>query len=140
MRVTISIDNNKKIIVLPFVEEDAIKIGYGQSSNENKAAVKYSNIKVLGAEPLATVSISSFFPAGRQSFAEPDSKINPMTYVCFFKDNRKQRKLMRVVITRKNGKDVFNRLMALESFEITKINRAGDYYYNLEFEQYRLVK
>ena len=39
----------------------------------------------------------------------------------FFRDNRKKRKPMRVVITRKNGKEVFNRLMALETFEITEI-------------------
>lgn len=138
MKVTISINNNKKIIVLPFVTTDMININYGQSLNENKESVKYGQIKTIGPEPLSSVSISSFFPKGRVSFGEPDAKINPMTYVCFFKDNRK--KPMRVVITRKNGKDVFNRLMALESFEITKINRAGDYYYNLEFEQYRLVK
>lgn len=140
MRVTISVDNNKTIYVLPFVTEDMVKIDYGQSSNENKDSVKFGQIKVLGAEPLASVSISSFFPSGRPGYAEADSKKVPMTYVRFFRDNRKKRKPMRVVITRKDKKEVFNRLMACESFEITKISRAGDYYYTLEFEQYRLVK
>ncbi len=140
MRVTISINNNKKIMVLPFVTTNMLKIGYGSSSNENKESVKYSAIKVLGAEPLATVSITSFFPKGRLSYAEADSKIDPMTYVRFFRDNRKKRKPMRVVITRKNGKEVFNRLMALETFEITEIDKAGNFHYDLEFEQYRMVR
>ena len=47
---------------------------------------------------------------------------------------------MSVVITRKNGKEVFNRLMALETFEITQIDKAGNFHYDLEFEQYRLVR
>lgn len=140
MRVTISINNNKTIMVLPFITEDMLKISYGPSPNENKDSVKYGSIKVLGAEPLAGVSISSFFPKGRQSFAEPDSKIDPMTYVKFFRNNRRDRKPMRVVITRKDGREVFNRMMACETFDITKISRTGDFFYDLEFEQYRLVR
>lgn len=140
MKVTISINNNKTIIVLPFVTEDAVKIGYGQSSAENKESVKYSKIKVLGAEPLATISISSFFPRGRYPFMEPEAMEDPQDYLKFFRDNRKKHKPMRIVITRKDGKEIFNRLMNCESFEISKIDRSGSYHYSLEFEQYRMVR
>lgn len=140
MKVTISVDNNKKKMVLPYVTTDMLNISYGESSNENHDSVKYGQIKAFGAEPLAQVSISSIFPNGREPWAEPDSKTDPMTYIRFFRDYRKKRKPMRVVITRKNGKEVFNRLMALETIEISKIDRAGNYHYSLEFEQYRVVK
>ena len=66
MKITIGIDNNKTIVVLPYVTTEMLTISYGDSPNENKDAVKYSQIKVMGAEPLAKVSISSVFPNGRQ--------------------------------------------------------------------------
>lgn len=140
MKVTISIDNDKTVKVLPFVSKDAMTIDYGDSPNENKDAVKYNQIKVMGAEPLAKVSISSFFPNGMTSFAEPDSDPDPLSNIKFFRDNRKKRKLMRVVITNKKGEEVFSRRMACETFKINEVSTAGDYYYNLEFEQYRLVR
>ena len=53
MKITIGIDNNKTIVVLPYVTTEMLTISYGDSPNENKDAVKYSQIKVMGAEPLA---------------------------------------------------------------------------------------
>lgn len=140
MKVTISIDNNKEIIVMPFVTEDMLNIDYGDSPNENKDSVKYSAIKVMGAEPLARISLDAFFPNGKLPFAEPGSWDTPMRYVRWFRDNRKKRKPMRIVITEKDGTSVFNRLMALETFSLDKVNKAGDYFYNMDFEQYRLVR
>lgn len=139
MKITIGIDNNKTIVVLPYVTTSMLNISYGDSPNENKDAVKYNQIKVMGAEPLARVSISSVFPNGLQHYAEPDSLADPMQYVKLFREARKNRKTMRVVITRKNGAEVFNRLCALETFEITGVNKAGDFSYSMELEQYRLV-
>ena len=54
MKMTVSIDNNKTIVVMPFITTDSLSIDYGQSSNENKDSVKYGQIKVMGAEPLAS--------------------------------------------------------------------------------------
>lgn len=139
MKITIGIDNNKTIVVLPYVTTEMLTISYGESPNENKDAVKYSQIKVMGAEPLAKVSISSVFPNGRQEYMEPDAYEDPMQYVRLFRNSRKNRKTMRVVITRNDGTEVFNRLCALETFEISGVNKNGDYSYSMEFEQYRLV-
>ena len=47
---------------------------------------------------------------------------------------------MRVVITGDNEEEIFNRLMACETFEISKVSKTGDIYYSLSFEQYRLVR
>lgn len=61
MKMTVSIDNNKTIVVMPFITVDSVTIDYGQSTNENKDSIKYGQIKALGAEPLASVSVTSFF-------------------------------------------------------------------------------
>ncbi len=39
MKMTVSIDNNKTIVVMPFITTDSLSIDYGQSSNENKDSV-----------------------------------------------------------------------------------------------------
>ena len=140
MKVTISIDNNKTIRVLPYVTEDTVKISYGGGQNQNMDSVKYGQIKALGPEPLATVSITGIFPNGKVPYGEPEAKTDPMTYIRFFRNNRRDRKLFRVVITRKDGREVFNRLMACEAFEIEPARRNGDVPYSMEFEQYRMVR
>ena len=61
-----------------------------------------------------------------------------MEYVKFFRDNRKKRKPMRVVITSKDGKEDFNRLMSCETFSWS-IDQVGNIKYSLSFEQYRKV-
>lgn len=71
---------------------------------------------------------------------EPEAWDDPMKYVVFFRNNRKKRKAMRVVITGENGQEMFNRLMACETFELSKVSRMGDIYYSMHFEQYRMVR
>ena len=140
MKMTVSIDNNKTIVVMPFVSAESVSVDYGQSSNENKDSVKYGQIKAMGAEPLASINISSFFPKGKQVFAEQDAWEDPLKYVRFFRTNRKKGKAMRVVITGNDEEEIFNRLMACETFEISKVSKTGDIFYSLSFEQYRLVR
>ena len=140
MRVIITIDNNSKIMVLPYVTSDMVKINYGQSSAQNSDSVKYGQIKTLGPEPLAMVSITGIFPKGRLPFMERDAKTEPMDYVKFFRNNRRDRKPFRVIITRRDGREVFNRLMSCESFEISPAGRNGEIPYQLELEQYRMVR
>ena len=68
MNITVSTNNNETIVNLPFAPTDGLKIDYGSSTNENVDSVKYGQIKKLGREPLATVSIDSFFPAAKMSY------------------------------------------------------------------------
>ena len=71
---------------------------------------------------------------------EKEAKTDPMKYIRFFRNNRRDRKPFRVVITRKDGRELFNRLMACETFEIEPAKKNGDVPYALEFEQYRMVR
>ena len=137
MKVTVSINNNSKIVQLPYAPSDGVSIDYGSSTTENYDSVKYGQIKALGAEPLATVSIEGTFPAYKASWHK-GTYSDPMEYVKFFRDNRKKRKPMRVVITSKDGKEDFNRLMSCETFSWS-IDQVGNIKYSLSFEQYRKV-
>lgn len=139
MKITISVDNNSSIKILPVVTVDSVTIDYGQSTNENKESTKYGNIKVLGAEPLASVSIDSFFPTKECSYLENGASIDGQGYVKWFRNNRKKRRPFRVVIT-DSDKETFNRLMALETFTINKIDQNGNIEYAMQFEQYRKVR
>ena len=137
MKITVSVDNNKKIITLPYVPAEGTEIGYGESSAQNFDSAKYGQVKALGAEPLATVTISGCFPAYKTPWHRGTYK-DPMEYVRFFRNNRRDKKPMRVVITRKNGREAFNRLMNCETFSWS-MDPAGNVNYSLSFEQYRMV-
>nr|DAM80989.1 MAG TPA: tail assembly protein [Caudoviricetes sp.] len=138
MNITVSTNNNKTIVNLPFVPTDGLTIDYGSSTNENVDSVKYGQIKKLGREPLATVSIDSFFPAVRMSY-DRGSFEDPYKYIQFFRNNRKKRKPVRLVITDKKDREIFNRLMAIETFSWTP-DKVGGFNYSLSLEQYRKVK
>lgn len=132
MRVTISIDNNKKIIRLPYVEAGKLSIDYGNSNNEVFDTLN-GQIVVMGAEPLADVSISGSFPAYKAAYNRGTYK-DPYNYIRFFRDNRK--KPMRIVVTDNHGKELFNRLMAVDSFK-WEADKVGGYDYSLRLSQFR---
>lgn len=138
MNITVSIDNNSTIVNLPFVPADGLTIDYGSSTNENVDSGKYGQIKKLGREPLASVSVDSFFPAYKMGY-DNGSFDDPYKYIQFFRNNRKKRKPVRIVITDKTDREIFNRLMAIESFSWSP-DKIGGFKYSLSFEQYRKVK
>lgn len=137
MKITVGIDNNKTIITLPYVPADGLTIDYGSSSAENHDSVKYGQVKTLGAEPLAQVTIDGTFPAYKTAWNRGTYE-DPLQYVRFFRNNRRDRKPMRIVITKNGGGEAFNRLMSCETFSWS-IDRAGNINYSLSFEQYRKV-
>lgn len=132
MRVTISIENNKKIIRLPYVEAGNLSIDYGSADNEVFDTLN-GKIVVIGSDPLANVSITGSFPAYKAAYNRGTYK-DPYNYIRFFRDNRK--KPMRVVITDNKGKELYNRLMAVEEFK-WEADKVGGYDYSLRLSQFR---
>ncbi len=137
MKITVSIDDNKTIVRLPYVPTDGLTIDYGASSAENYDNVKYGYVKTLGAEPLASVTIDGTFPAAKTAWHK-GTYGDPREYVRFFRNSRRDRKPMRVVITRQAGDEMFNRLMSCETFSWS-MDKVGNITYSLSFEQYRKV-
>lgn len=137
MKVTFSVNNNKKIVVLPFVSDDAYSIDYGSANNEELDSVAGSSIIALGSDPLARVSLSGIFPARKESWMESDMLTDPQEYVTFFRLGKKNRTIFRLVITRNDGKGVFNRLVACTSLKIDPPKTNGDIPYSMDFTEYR---
>lgn len=137
MNVILSTNNNKNIVKLPYVAADGLTIDYGSSNAENFDSAKYGQIKVLGADPLASVSISGSFLAYSTKYAK-GTYSTPFSYIKWMKDNRKNRIPMRLVITDNKKREIFNRLMNLESLSWS-VDKVGNINYSAEFEQYRKV-
>lgn len=139
MKVTLGIKDNTEIRVLPVVSEDAVKINYGASLNENKDSVKHGQFKVLGLNGLASVTCTGFFTDNDYRFIEADAKEGVADNIEWYTKLKEDRIPVQLVITRKDV-PIFSKLMALETFEISTIDRAGDATYSVAFEEYKEVK
>lgn len=138
MRITLAINNNKEIKVLPVVRVGDFTYDVN-ANNQNYDSVKYGQIKVMGKPALTTFSIESFFPSKRYPFVDKNAQITPNTYIEWLKKCVNKRKPVRVVITNKN-KTIFNELMAIETFTCESPDQQGDIAYSLSMEQYIKVK
>lgn len=135
MQIAISIDNNKDVKILP-VTPPELQIDY-PILTETRDSLKYGEILVVKTEGLATVDIKSFFPTKKGSYLQPGSTADGWDYVKWFRNNRKNRKLMRVVITNSKGREYFNRLCFCTDFQVTGIDCNGDIPYMMQFKQFR---
>ena len=136
MKVTFSTDNNKNIVVLPYVLDDTYSIDYGSSNNEELDSAVGSTIMALGGDPLASVSFTGVFPARKESWMNSEM-LDSQEYAAFFRDCKKDRTILRLVITRDNDKEVFNRLVAITSLKIDVPATNGDIPYDMELTEYR---
>lgn len=135
MQIAVGINNNKDVKILPVTPAD-MQIDY-PILTETRDSLKYGEILVVKTEGLATVDIKSFFPTKEGSYLQPGSTANGWDYVKWFRNNRKNRKLMRVVITNSKGREYFNRLCFCENFQVTGIDQNGDIQYTMQFKQFR---
>lgn len=135
MRIAISTDNNKVVKILPITPTD-IQLDY-PIITEEMDSIKYGTVLIVKKEGLATVDISSVFPTKKYPFIQPGATSDGWGYVRWFRDQRKKRKLMRVVITNKSGKEYFNRLCFCEKFSVSGVDQNGDISYSISFKQYR---
>lgn len=137
MKVTFSTENNENIVVLPYVKDDGLSIDYGSSDNEELDTVAGSKIIALGGIPLTSVSLSGEFPKQKEKWMETEALEDPQEYVDFFLNRKEERKPLRVVITRNDGKEVLNKLVACESLKIDTARTNGDIPYDMAFIEYR---
>ena len=137
MKVTFSTENNENIVVLPYVKDDGLSIDYGSANNEELDTVAGSTIIALGGNPLTSLSLSGEFPKRKEKWMETEALEDPQDYVNFFLERKDERKPFRVVITRNDGKEVLNKLVACESVKIDAPMTNGDIPYDMSFIEYR---
>lgn len=135
MQIAVSINNNKEVKILPVTPTDT-QIDY-PIITETRESLKYGETLVIKTEGLATVDIKSFFPTKEGRYLQPGSSASGWDYVRWFRNNRKKRKLMRVVITNAKGREYFNRLCFCTEFQVTGIDPNGDIQYTMQFKQFR---
>jgi len=89
-------------------------------------------INLIGNKNLATITLSSFFPAQKYSFVTSQIQ-NPYTYVNTIKKWQGLKKPVRLVITQTN----INMLCSIENFNYGEKDGSGDVYYTIELKEYR---
>lgn len=89
-------------------------------------------INLLGNKNLATITLSSFFPAQQYTFVTSQTQ-NPYTYVNMIKKWQGLKKPIRLVITQTN----INMLCSIENFSYGEKDGSGDVYYTIELKEYR---
>lgn len=101
------------------------------SLNETITVGNIGEISFLGGPTLATLNISTFFPAQKYSFAKP-TYLKPYMFVALinkFKDIGP----IRVLITETN----INNYFSIENFSYGERDCTGDVYFSLELKEYR---
>lgn len=137
MKVTFSKNKNKTIMVLPYVEDGAIEINYGESNHEIFSSFKYGTIVAKGAKPLTEISISGVFPNGKANWMEKGALSDPMKYKAFFRDALKKGTVLKVAMQR-SGKSLtmLNINCIITGFTMTAPKRNGDWSYTINLIQY----
>ena len=137
MKVTFSTENNENLVVLPYVKDDGLSIDYGSANNEELDTIAGSTIIALGGNTLTSLSLSGEFPKRKEKWMESQALEDPQDYVNFFLARKDERKPFRVVVTRNDGKEVLNKLVACESFKVDTPMVNGDVPYELSLIEYR---
>lgn len=136
MDIVFSVNNNEKIMILPVVPVGMPEINSPQENEEFDGINGKLNLQ--GNMGLKTVSISSFFPNKKYSFAKAGSSSNGWDYVSFFETYRKKKLPFRIVVTTSKGKKVLNIPVTVDNFSYS-VDKIGDIPYTLELKEYPIV-
>jgi hypothetical protein len=136
MNITLSVNNNKDIYVLPVVP-NGIEI---ESSQKNETFEGLNgDITLIGNTGLKEFSVSSFFPVDKKyNFVAQGSEKNGWKYVEFIENLKKNKTPVRVVMTNKQKYSVFNGLCSIEKFKY-KTDNVGDIQYTLDLKEFTVL-
>lgn len=132
MDIFLSINNREGVIQLPIVPSEFVV----KSSNKNSLfeTVSSGDLKLIGLRGLDSISISSYFPVKKYSFARSNALMG-WEYVKVLKYWIKRREPIRIIIS----DTTINMAVAIEKFEYGVRDGSGDIYYTLELEEFRFV-
>lgn len=132
MKIYFSVDNNSKIVPLPYVPAGGIEFNLGDSQN-----VQVGQYIMMGKPAPSEITISIDLPKHKASFHEPGTLKYPTNYIGFFLDCRKKKKPVRIVAVHNNGATFFNYLTVIESFSKSVPRQNGDIPITISFKRYR---
>lgn len=134
MEFWLSVDNHAEKIQLP-VNPSQFSLSVG-NKNETVNVVDLGDVNLLGGEALASIELSSFFPAEYAPYCAYRSIPEPYEAVKLIEQWRVNKKPLRLIITDTN----INLLCTIESFEYGERGGSRDVYYKLSLKEYRHIK
>ncbi|EGO87218.1 LysM peptidoglycan-binding domain-containing protein [Clostridium botulinum] len=102
--------------------------------NETIVVENVGEVNLLGKSMLATISLSSFFPAQVYDFCQYTNFPKPYECVALIEKFRKLGQV-RVLITESN----VNQIFYIEDFKYGERDGTGDVYFTISFKEYRKV-
>lgn len=106
-----------------------------ENNNEVVNIQTLGEINLIGKSKLASISLSSFFPAKEYPFVQTRDLLKPYDYVKLIESFRTSGKPIRLLITDTDINDFFT----IESFEYGEKDGSGDVYFTIAFKQYKTV-
>lgn len=135
MDIFLSINNREQVIQLPIIPED-FQVEFS-NNNETFTTISQGDLNLIGDKGLKTLSIETFFPNKEYSFAKSKSmKGNDFIESILSWIDRKVP--IRIVITNKEGREVINLPVAIDSFNYG-YDKAGDVIYSLTLREFRFM-
>lgn len=136
MDIFLSVNNREQVIQLPIVPEE-FEVEFS-NNNETFTTVSQGDLNLIGSKGLKTITIETFFPNKEY----PYSKSKTMTGDEFVESILSwiDRKVpIRVVITNKEGKEIINLPVTIDSFNYG-YDRVGDVIYSLSLREFRFIE
>lgn len=133
MDIFLSVNNRAELIQLPIVPSE-FKIN-SPTNNETFTTINQGDIKLLGERGLKDLTIDSFFPSKKYSFAR-SGDYDRWKYVEMIESWADRKLRVRLVVT---GSPL-NIVMVIDSFEYGVQDGSGDIYYSLALSEFKDIK
>jgi hypothetical protein len=136
MNITISKNNNQEILIIPIVPPN---ISITQGSKNETFETLTGDINILKNPALKEISLSSFFPVNKNySFVSKGSEPDGFKYVNFIENAKNNKEYIRLVMTSKENRTIFNSLVSIENFEYD-LDKVSDIVYSVDFKEFKKV-
>jgi len=133
MDIFLSVNNRAEIIQLPIVPSE-FKIN-SPVNNETFTTINQGDIKLMGERGLKDLTIETFFPNKKYSFAR-SNQYTRWQYVEMIESWIERKLRVRLVVT---GSPV-NMVTVIDNFEYGPQDGSGDIYYSLSLSEFKDIK
>ncbi|MGB9813535.1 MAG: LysM peptidoglycan-binding domain-containing protein [Thermovenabulum sp.] len=133
MEFWLTFNNGTEKLRLP-VPPESFELSVG-NNNTTVNIHNIGEINLIGKGKLATITISSFFPAQEYDFCDYTGFPKPYECVAMIEKWRNSGRPIRFIIT----ETLINLACAIENFNYGEKDGSGDVYFTLELKEYRFV-
>ena len=136
MDIFLSINNREQVLHLPIVPEN-IPTLEASNNNESFSTIGKSDLNLLGNKGLKSTAIETFWPNKEYPYAKSRTYTGD-EFVEIIESWRGRKLPIRYVVTNKEGKEVINMAVSIESFSYS-YDKAGDVQYSLGLKEFPIL-